>query len=61
MLSVLICRPHNSVRVCREGHPWDDSLDDSRTFADAQSKDSLTRSLAGWMAEEMDDNSVAVN
>lgn len=51
---------NHSVRVCREGYPWDESLDDSRTFTDAQSNDSLARCLAGWLAEEVDDNSIAV-
>ena len=56
----MLLRACHSVRVCREGIPWDDSLDDSRTFDDSQDKDSLSHSLVEWLAEEVDDSSVEI-
>ena len=56
----MLLRAYHSVRVCREGIPWDDSIDDSRTFSGGEDKDSLGHSLVEWLAEEVDDSSVAI-
>jgi hypothetical protein len=75
LVSYRLCCVHfmclaRSVRVCREGIPWDVSLDDSRTFSNVHSPDtdygnaqdscSLTRRLSVWLAEEVDSNSLAL-